>query len=306
MQHIPVFNKLLVKELEVKPQGVYVDVTLGAGGHTQQILERLDGGTLIVFDVDPKAIENLVSELQIQPTEFKENLQQTQTGNNRLIIANQNFNNLAQVLQQAEIPQVDGIIADLGWSTDQLQHIPGLSFQNPEALLDMRLDQTQKLTAANVLNGFKPDQLESLFTQLADLHYKESKQLVTGIVAVRKTKPIETVADLNQILEDIKSKRKHNIHKRVYQALRIFVNQEAESLSELINQSLQSLKPAGRLLVITFHSGEEKLVEENLTIVVNQGKASWIWDRKYQQPTVAELRRNFKAHSAKLYAIVKN
>ncbi len=301
MKHVPVFKDKLVPNLGVNPDGIYFDATLGAGGHASQILQALgkEGeGKLIVCDVDALALENFATQ----------HAEAIEAG--KLIVKQDNFNNLQSiVLEVLSGKKLDGIIADLGWSTDQLEHIPGLSFQVEEAELDMRLDANLRYSAADILNSYSDSQLAALFVEFADSDRKEVKLLVDEVVSRRKLGDFRNVIDLNQALNEIKPllRRKHNLEKRIYQALRIVVNNEYQSLNLLISNGIECLKPGGRMLIITFHSGEENIVHQKLKSLEEANVVSWIWEQQpYLQPEVSELRQNFQAHSAKLWGITKS
>lgn len=299
MKHIPVFKEKIIDNLQIDSNGVYFDATLGAGGHASSILENLsENGKLLVSDVDPIAIQH-----------FKES-HESEVAAGQVLLFQTNFSQVAEQVKSAlgEI-SLDGIIADLGWSTDQLEHIPGLSFMQPEAVLDMRLDPSLGVTAADILNSYSDKELTSALIELADSDRKEAKYIVDAVISTRKVKEFRIVEDLNQVLETIKPKlrRQHNLEKRIYQTLRIIVNQEYEALNSLIESGIDLLKVNGKMLIITFHSGEENIVHKKLKQETEIGRVDWIWEQTpYLQPEVAELRRNFQSHSAKLWGVTKN
>ncbi len=234
--------KECLEGLAIKPDGVYVDVTYGGGGHSKAILEQLgDGGKLYAFDQDQDALQNTV-------------------GDSRLHLIHANFASMRQHLRLNGITQVDGILADLGVSSYQFDTAErGFSFRF-DGPLDMRMNQAATRTAADVLNQMGEDELVAMFSLYGEV--PNSKRLAKAIVEKRATTAFNTIQSLLQITEGIAMGEKHKYHAQVFQAIRIEVNQELEVLKQLLVESAALLKPEGRLVVLTFHSLEDRLVKQ--------------------------------------------
>jgi 16S rRNA (cytosine1402-N4)-methyltransferase len=297
MKHISVFNNEAIEWLNIDPNGTYVDTTLGAGGHSRAILKALEGGDgqLISFDFDPAAVEAFSAWLEGNSKQAK--------------VVNANFATLQDTLKAMQVQAADGILADLGWSSDQLTHIPGLSYMRTEDALDMRLDSSLTITASQLLNNLNRKELLELFQSNSDLDRAEAEQLIDRVIARR---PLEwRVASLNEIIAEVNSRRKHNLQARAYQALRIKVNSEVENLQAFLTQATELLKPAARLVIITFHSLEERILTEFMQKQLPQSTFKNLINVNmhvglgHLRPTVAELRANIHAHSAKLWAFAK-
>ncbi|MCA9379166.1 16S rRNA (cytosine(1402)-N(4))-methyltransferase RsmH, partial [Candidatus Dojkabacteria bacterium] len=317
----PVFNNEIIDYLDIKPSGCYVDLTLGGGGHSSKILSGLSGGTLVAFDLDKQALQNYASTLAGQVNEDGKILS-VQIENNKVYLVNDNFANLEQVLQSLNLSQVDAIIADLGWSTEQLARVPGLSFKNPEAKLDMRFTAQSQVTAADLLGGLHAGELAKLFMQNADLSPAEAKKLSQAVEGFREKKKIETTGDLLQIIDSAFAtainthkydgrkrfsggKIVRNMPARVFQALRIAVNFELSTLQSMLEQSLSTLSAGGLLQVITFHSAEDRLVAQYFRGLISAAKAENLYSQDFLLPSVAELSQNLRARSARLRGIKK-
>jgi 16S rRNA (cytosine1402-N4)-methyltransferase len=278
MKHISVFKNKVSQQLDVKPDGTYVDLTLGAGGHAGDILKQLKSGTLVAFDMDKLAIANFQSVA-------------AKASKATVHLVNRNFSELHVVLAELGLAGVDGIVADLGWSSDQLGGIPGLSYQEEEEL-DMRFDQTLSVKAKDLLNGLHKKELLVMFDRYADIRGAVARKLADAIIEIRNRKPFENTSDLKRLIEN-----SGNLPARVFQALRIAVNSELSSLQSMLPQAWSALVPGGTLIVITFHSGEERVVKE----VMGNIQAGV----KPVRPDVDELRENIRAHSAKLWVYKK-
>lgn len=288
-KHIPVFKDSSIEFLNIKPDGVYVDCTFGGGGHSLEILKKLRKGKLIALDSDSKAIEAFDSKEK------------------NLILVNANFADLDSVLKSQSIEKVDGILVDLGWSTDQLNRLEGLSFQNTEDLLDMRIDSSAGVTAADLLNVMNKKQLHKVFEIYGDLNFKEAGLLANQIIKSRRDSQILKVKDLNSIVHKIRLDSNPKNLARIYQSLRIAVNNEYQNLKILLNLSLELLNPDGVFVAITFHSGEHRILKEFIRENREEKIASLI--DKYAsfnlEPSVEEVARNYSARSAKLWAFKK-
>ncbi|EGQ1280015.1 16S rRNA (cytosine(1402)-N(4))-methyltransferase RsmH [Staphylococcus pseudintermedius] len=249
--HISVLLKETVDQLNIKEDGVYVDCTLGGAGHSQYLLNQLsDEGRLIAIDQDMTAINHA-----------KEKLQQDL---HKVTFVHNNFRNLANILAELNIDKVDGILYDLGVSSPQLD-VPerGFSYQH-NAKLDMRMDQTQPLSAYEVVNTWSYETLVKIFFRYGE--EKFSKQIARKIEARRQQQPIETTFDLVACIKEgipAKARRKGgHPAKRVFQAIRIAVNDELAAFEDSLEQAIDHVKVNGRISVITFHSLEDRLCKQ--------------------------------------------
>jgi 16S rRNA (cytosine1402-N4)-methyltransferase len=229
--------------LNINPDGVYVDVTYGGGGHSKAILERLSKkGRLIGFDQDEDAKRNLIND-------------------DRLIFIDQNFEFLKNHVQYQGFDKVDGLLADLGVSSHQFDIVErGFSIRFDDAILDMRMSQSQQLSAHKVINEYKADDLANVFYKYGELH--QSRKLAAEIIAARTGKNIETVGELKDALKSSAPKFKDfKFYAQVFQAIRIEVNQELTVLEKMLLQCGSLLKPKGRLVFMSYHSLEDRLVK---------------------------------------------
>jgi len=290
--HQPVLLKECLDGLHIKPDGVYVDVTFGGGGHSKAILEQLGpNGKLFAFDQDKDAANNLPAD-------------------ERLTFIPQNFMYMKNFLRMYEVKQVDGILADLGVSSHQFDIADrGFSIRF-EAELDMRMNQSSKKTAAMVLNEYDENQLKHIFRSYGDIDnaYKLVKLITDG----RITQPITTTEQLKNIIAPCTPKFKdHQYLAKVFQALRIEVNDEMEVLKEMLKQSLEVLSVGGRLVVMSYHSLEDRLVKNFVKSRNFEGEAVKdffgnidrpfkLITRKPLIPSDAEIERNSRSRSAKL------
>jgi 16S rRNA (cytosine1402-N4)-methyltransferase len=237
--HRPVLLKESVDGLNIKPDGVYVDVTFGGGGHSREILTRLDNGKLIAFDQDPDAAANLPDDKRIQ-------------------LIPQNFRNMSNWIRYAGFSQVDGILADLGVSSHQFDESErgfSIRFDGP---LDMRMNPAQGKTAAQVLNDSEPETLEHIFK-----HYGEVINARRLVREVMNRRPVHSTAQLMEIIRPLAQRGKeHKYAAQVFQALRIEVNDELNVLREFLMQSARLIRTGGRLVVISYHSLEDRMVKD--------------------------------------------
>ena len=251
--HKSVLLEESIKALNLKKGDVVVDATLGGGGHSHEILKKIGSeGMLIAIDQDNEAIEKF----KAQSKKLK--------AKGRIFLVNDNFANLDSILKELKIEKVDAILADFGISSDQLEKTErGFSFQK-DAPLDMRMNQNEGMTAADVVNSYSEKELANIFFEYGDEKY--ARLIAKGIVSQRKSKPIETTKELAVLIEKSIPKRygsqKINPATKVFQALRIEVNKELESIREFIPKAIEVLDKKGRLSVITFHSGEDRIVKE--------------------------------------------
>jgi 16S rRNA (cytosine1402-N4)-methyltransferase len=227
--------------LNVQPDGTYVDVTFGGGGHSRAIFEKLENGRLLAFDQDPDAIKNAIQD-------------------DRFTLIPQNFRFLKNFLKLHQAVPVDGILADLGVSSHQFD-IPERGFSTRfDAPLDMRMNPSTGKTAADIVNQYSQNELQNLFTLYGEL--RSSYCISQKIVEAREKHPIETTGQLMELLKKCLPEKKINkLSAMVFQALRIEVNQELEALKEMLRQAADILKPGGRLVVIAYHSLEDRLVK---------------------------------------------
>ncbi len=290
--HVPVLLQQSVDGLNINPDGVYVDVTFGGGGHSREILKRLsEKGRLIAFDQDEEAIANAPQD-------------------ERLILVNQNFGFLRNYLKLYKITQVDGLLADLGVSSHQFDSAKrgfSLRFEGP---LDMRMNTNSALTAAQIVNTYEEAELKRILKVYGEIDH--AGRIATKLVADREIKPIKTIEALKNSLHKFVPQHKwHQFFAKVFQALRIEVNQEMSVLEDLLKQSLEIIKPGGRLVVISYHSLEDRLVKN----YIKAGNAAGDQEKDFygnlirplepvgKQPIVPsdeEIERNNRARSAKL------
>ncbi len=305
-EHIPVLLNEAITGLNINPEGIYLDLTLGRAGHSSEILKRLTTGKLIAFDQDIEAINK--SKLILD--KISPNYQLFHT----------NFVNVKEVIESLElIGKIDGILMDLGVSSPQFDDASrGFTYQ-VDTSLDMRMDQRNSLTAYEVINSYKKEDLIKIFKEYGDERF--SSQIANNIVKARELKPIQTTFELVDIIR--KSKPAKIVHskghpaKQVFQALRIEVNNELNVLSSALKQACEILSPKGRLEVISFHSGEDKIVKSIFkSLAVEEGNRLNLptvnkkLDFKLitHKPIVAseeELEYNNRAHSAKLRILEK-
>jgi len=291
--HKPVLLKETIDSINVKEGGTYLDVTLGGGGHTMLILERLNGkGNLVVMDVDKTALENFKQRLIEEG--YKESGTDLSRGKVQVILVNENFRNLDEILKNLEIKEFNGIIADLGLSTDQIYQVEGISYlKNTE--LDMRLDDQLGVKASDLLNALYKTELENMFKNLADIKFE--KELARKIIEYRKTRPFKTTTQLKHLIQEVVPlyKRKgtyKNPEAKVFQALRIAVNDEFEALAQ-----------EGILSIISFHSGEDRIVKNFIRDTEEKGQAEIV--EKLIKPSQQEINTNPRSSSARLRVMRK-
>jgi 16S rRNA (cytosine1402-N4)-methyltransferase len=297
--HIPVMLKELVDALNIKPDGTYVDCTLGGGGHSREILSRLGGnGRLIAFDHDADASANLPED-------------------ERITFISQNFRHLKRFLRLHDVAKVDGIIADLGVSShhfDKAQRGFSIRF---DADLDMRMDQRQASKASDVISTYSESRLHKLFEEYGEV--TNAKTLARKIVEVRDTMPLRTTTSFMNAIREIVKGNPNKYFAQIFQALRIEVNDELGALKEMLAQVPSLLMPGGRIAILTFHSLEDRLVKiffkqetfEQVTdnpfsISESAIKLLTVVTRKPILPSQDEMKRNSRARSAKLRIAEKN
>ncbi len=288
--HQPVLLSESIEGLAIREDGVYVDLTFGGGGHSSAILEKLKNGKLIVFDQDQEARQN------------SEGLDVT--------FVEANFRFLKRYLKLYGVAQVDGILADLGVSSHQIDEADRGFSVRFNADLDMRMSKDVTLTAKQVINQYSEAELHKIFGMYGEV--RNAKTLARTIVSARVNKPLHTVDDLKAVLKKAAPKnREFKYFAQVFQALRIEVNDEMGALEEMLGQAVEVLKPEGRLVVIAYHSLEDRLVknlmqkgnlkgEEEKDFYGNIIRPLKPVTRKPILPSREELARNNRARSAKL------
>lgn len=288
--HVPVLLQASVEGLNIKPEGTYVDVTFGGGGHSRLILEKLKEGRLIAFDQDEQAIVN-------------------HPGNENLLLINSNFRYMRNYLRANGVQHVDGILADLGISSHQID-VPERGFSTRfDGPLDMRMDRQSGLTAELVVNEYDEAKLMEVFSQYGEL--KNSGRVASDIVFARKQKPLKTIGEFKEVLQKRAPRGQENkFYAQVFQALRIEVNGELDALKEFLLQSQQVLAIGGRLSVISYHSLEDRLVKNFMRSGKFQGEiekdfygnviAPFKPIGKAVQPGEEEIQENPRSRSARL------
>ncbi|MCH3885875.1 16S rRNA (cytosine(1402)-N(4))-methyltransferase RsmH [Tenacibaculum aquimarinum] len=289
--HNPVLLHESIDALDIKEDGVYVDVTFGGGGHSKEILSRLgEKGRLFAFDQDPDALENKIDD-------------------ERFVLIAENFRYISRFLRFYGISKVDGVLADLGVSSHQFDVAERGFSTRFDADLDMRMDQNSKKSAKFIINKYSEERLADILFLYGEL--RNGRALSKKIVASRKEQEIRTSFQLKEVLQEFLPKAKeHKILAQIFQAVRIEVNQELEVLKEFLEQIPQLLKPEGRLSVISYHSLEDRLVKR----FIQMGKFSGEPEKdffgntseplkkvgKLIIPTPEEIKLNNRARSAKL------
>lgn len=290
--HTPALLIPCMEGLQIKESGIYVDVTFGGGGHSREIINRLgDKGRLIAFDQDLDALQNVIPD-------------------QRFTFVRSNFRFLSNFLKYHNATEVDGVLADLGVSFHHFDEADrGFSFRF-EGALDMRMNQKAELTAADVLNTYSEEQLADVFFYYGEL--SNARKLASVIVKARGQKPFSQIADLVSVTEPFlgKDKQKKDMA-RLFQAIRIEVNHEMDALKDMLLQSLQVLKPGGRLVVLTYHSLEDRLVKNFMKSGNFEGNVEQdffgnrkspfkLVNNKVIVPDETEIEANPRSRSAKL------
>ena len=289
--HNPVLLKETVDGLNIKPDGIYVDVTFGGGGHSREIISRLgENGRLIAFDQDEDALRNAIQD-------------------DRFLLINENFRNIKRFLRFHGIKQVDGILADLGVSSHQFDVAERGFSTRFEADLDMRMSKKGDLSAYHVVNQYAEQDLKRVFYDYGEL--KNAAALASAIVDFRSESKIKSSETLKLVLARFLPAHKSNkILAQIYQAIRIEVNQEMDVLKEFLEQSLEVLNEGGRLSVISYHSLEDRLVKRFVKNGMFEGEPEKDFFGNFEVPfktieklivpSAAEIAINNRARSAKL------
>ncbi len=300
--HVPVLLEECIAGLNIDPDGIYVDGTLGRGGHSQAIVQRLQKGRLIAIDRDEAAIDEAGERLRPWA--------------GRVTLVRDNFRNLSAILDGLGVAKVDGMLFDLGVSSPQLDDSErGFSYTR-DAPLDMRMDRQSPLTARTVVNEWDEGSLRRIFFQYGEERY--AARIAAAIVRRRGEKPLETTFELVDVIRSAMPapalREKQHPAKRCFQALRIAVNEELDSLSDMLDTAMDRLNPGGRLCVISFHSLEDRLVKNAIrarengctcppefpVCVCGFHQTMRSVTRKPVTPSEEELARNPRARSAKL------
>ena len=301
-EHIPVMPNKVIEFLNPKEGGVYLDATLGGGGHTALIAKFLGkNGKIIVIDQDIEAIKKAQARL----SQYK----------NKIFYFHDNFKNIENIFYQAGIKKINGALFDLGVSTYQLKTPErGFSFsEKPENLnknLDMRMNRSQKLTAFIVINEYQEKKLEQIFLNFGEESYSCAKKIAQNIVLKRKIKPIKTVNDLLEIIKTSFpsrhrfKKNKNHYAGNVFRAIRMEVNQELFVLKEALPKAINFLEKNGRLVVISFHSLEDRIVKQTFKKLAAEKKIKILTQKPIMADSV-EIKKNPASDSAKLRAVEK-
>jgi len=295
--HVPVLLTESVDGLEIKANGDYVDVTFGGGGHSREIFSRLKTGRLFAFDQDEDAAANVIHD-------------------ERFYFIRHNFKYIRNFLRYYNVEQVDGILADLGVSSHDFDVAErGFSFRF-DGDLDMRMNRDASESAADIVNTFTEDQLRTMFREYGEID--NAGRLAKQLVSARNAKPVKTIEQFKEAIAPCVPKFQESKYlAKVFQALRIETNKEMDVLHEFLEQSIQLLKPGGRLVVITYHSLEDRMVKNFIKSGDFSGKQEKDFFGNVESPLVAinrkvivpneeEIERNPRARSAKLRIAEKN
>lgn len=289
--HVPVMAEACIDFLNIRPDGTYVDVTLGGGGHSRLLLDKLGAnGRLVVFDQDEDAANNVPAD-------------------ERVLFAPANFRHLKRYLRLFGIRTIDGLLADLGVSSHQFDEGErGFSYRF-DALLDMRMDQSQELTAAGVLADRDAAALQRMFSEYGEL--RNARTLALRLAEQQKARPIVTIGDLLSAIEPVIKGPRQRYLAQVFQALRIEVNDEMGALADMLVQATEVLSAGGRLVVLSYHSLEDRLVKNIMKtgnaagtlqqdFFGNTNRPYELITKKPLLPDALEIKLNPRAHSAKL------
>ncbi len=291
MYHNPVLLNESISGLNINPSGIYVDVTYGGGGHSQEILKNLNSkGKLIAFDQDQDAIEN-------------------KTNDFRLNLVKSNFKYLNNFLNYFQIKEIDGLLADFGISSHQIDNKNRGFSTRFNSELDMRMNKTQKIDAKIIINDYDEDQLEYIFKNFGEL--KNYKKVTEKIISERTKRSIDTTGDLKKILAPlVKVKDENKFLAQVFQSIRIEVNDELEVISNLLSDSSKYIKKGGRLVCISYHSLEDRIVKKFIQNggYNNQVESDFYGNKnvifkkigKMITPSSEEIKLNNRSRSAKL------
>ncbi len=295
--HLPVMAEECIEGLAIREDGVYVDATFGGGGHSKGILERLGGqGRLFGFDQDQDAEKNALKD-------------------DRFTFVAGNFRYIKRFLKLYGVKEIDGLLADLGVSSHQFDEASrGFSYRFDNEL-DMRMNVHDDITAAKVVNDYPADYLQDMFSQYGEV--RNARTLAQRIVEQRQHRPINTIGDLLSVIDPIIRGHRNRYLAQVFQAIRMEVNEEVPALDEMLQQALELLKPGGRLVVLSYHSIEDRVVKNFMKTGNIEGRIDKdfygniyrpfkLITRKALTPGEEEIQRNPRARSAKLRIAEKN
>ena len=284
--HIPVLQKEVLQYLDPKPNENFIDATIGEGGHALAILEKIwPRGRVLGIDGDPEMVKNLESRIL--------NLESRR----RITLVCDNFVNLKEIIKKTKFDKINGILFDLGMSSWHLEESGrGFSFQKKEPL-DMRYNLQNPLTAEKIINFWSKLEIEKILREYGE--EKRAKRIAEKIIETRKVTPIKNTFQLRKIINQVKVQPR-----RTFQALRIAVNDELNNLKKALPQALEILKPGGRLVVISFHSLEDRIVKNFLKDQAKEGLLR-ILTKKPVRPSLTEIKINPRSRSAKLRAALK-
>jgi 16S rRNA (cytosine1402-N4)-methyltransferase len=293
--HTTVLLKETIDYLGIRPEQKYIDATLGGGGHTFEIINR--GGQVLSIDSDEEAINHTKAQLK------KENVWKVASGSNKITLRKTNFSYIKKIAEEEGFNKVNGIVFDLGVSGHQFDSAErGFSF-NKTGPLDMRMDSALTVNARDLVNGLTKGELYELFTQLGEERFARS--IANAISNARKIKKIETTKELTDIINQVvPGKLKQDTSARVYQAIRIAVNDEINNLRSALPQAFDLLDANGKLAVISFHSLEDRVVKSQFANWRQEGLGI-ILTKKPIRPTENEIKQNSRSRSAKLRVIQK-
>lgn len=288
-KHVPVLLEESINSLNIKKNGVYVDCTFGSGGHSKEILSNLgESGKLISFDCDNSA-----------KTWLKD------INDKRFFFINDNFSNLPFYLDEMKIKSVDGFLFDLGLSSMQLELPRGFSYRQNDSL-DMRMNQNETLTAEKIINEFSEQEIANIIYELGE--ERKSYKIAKAICNIRKKERITNSENLTRIITGVLGKQKNKQHpaKKTFQALRIKVNNELEILTNTIDSIFKYLSDNGRIVIISYHSLEDRIVKNIFKKKMSDDKLFTIFSKKPIIPSKKEIETNNRSRSAKLRFIGKN
>lgn len=283
MNHIPVMPLEVSNYLVNNPNGLYIDCTFGDGGHALHLLNNFKNIKIIAFDWDEDVSKRFFEEEDLLK--------------GRVIFIRENFKNIRKFLLKINVNKVDGVLADLGVSSKQLGNL-GRGFSFNSDILDMRMDNRNKLTAKEVINSYSSEDLADIFYTYGEEH--KSRQIAKAIVLHRKTMIIDSAIKLQKIIHSVKRiNGKKNPATKVFQALRIFINNELKNLEALLLDTPRLLNIGGRIAIISFHSLEDRIVKKNFKYNSNY-KVYKIITKKIITPSKKEIKNNYKSRSAKM------
>jgi len=310
MSHIPVLLKEVINYLSPKPNQNFIDCTIGGGGHALRIIALTKPtGRLLGIDLSKEVIEELTKIKKTAKREFRQKSEQKKLKiKNRLILVNDNFVNLKKIVKKYNFKNVAGVLLDLGLSTDLLEKSgKGFSFQKDE-FLDMRYGK-KGITAYEIVNQYRKNELEKIFREYGE--EKFARPIARNIIERRRQKKIKTTKELTEVVDEVLKnlkvyhlKFKLKTLARVFQALRIVVNDELENLKKVLPQAIDILLPGGRLVIISYHSLEDRIVK-NFFRQKEKEKILKILTKKPIRPSEEEIKTNPRSRSAKLRAAKK-